>query len=237
MRSVIVWTSGWGDATVRRSPVSMRIEIETRWKCVPLEAARTVKRLHSSSLSEILDFGEALAFAATVKFGQLFRLYICVTAMLFMWISSRVGVGIDLLLLTGPYTAELDTRVPCSPLQFPRRPQRSGGHHIAAVPPRELAHFAANLRRKTDAPVYGSQPHNVVLARSLARSSAERSSVSNRCGATSPSQRVGWKGNVERISSRTKARYTSWLASHRAAATMSLSELRMQKQHETRDEP
>ena len=85
---------------------------------------------------------------ATIQFGQLFRRYKCVTAMLRMWISSHVGVGIDLLLLAGPCIAEPDARVPCSPLQFPRRPQRSGGHHTAAVPPLELAHCVANLREK-----------------------------------------------------------------------------------------
>ena len=84
-------------------------------------------------------------FAATIQFGQLFRRYICVTAMLFIWISSRVGVGFDLLLLAGPCSAESDARVPCSPLQFPRRPQHSGGHYTAAVPPLELAYCVANL--------------------------------------------------------------------------------------------
>src|SRR5881628_1331358 len=75
------------------------------------------------------------------------------------------------------------------------------------------------------------------LARSLATASAECSSASNRCGAMSPSHRVGWKANVDIVSSRTKARYTSWLAPHRAAAIRSPNELRMQKQQETRDEP
>ncbi len=50
--------------------VGQAVEGMRRLDGLPLEAARTVKRLHSSSLSEILDFGEALAFAATIQFGQ-----------------------------------------------------------------------------------------------------------------------------------------------------------------------
>ena len=150
--SVIVWDKRLVRATVGRSLVSIRATRNREpQEMRSLEAPRTVRclstpvrRPRSWTLRSWTLVGRSPQSYNSISASCPGVTY--VTAVLLMWISSRVAVGFDLLLLTGPCSAESDARVLYSPLQFPRRPQRSGGYHTAAVPPLELAHCVANLR-------------------------------------------------------------------------------------------